>query len=80
LATQYKLPIGIYVQDVTGFSAAERSGVQAGDVIVKFDGEAVKTVSDLNKIKAKHKIGDSVKLEIVRNGINKTLTLKFIED
>lgn len=80
LAKQYNLPIGVYIQDVTSFSAAERSGLQAGDVIVKFDGQAVKTVSDINTIKAKHKIGDSVKIEIVRNNVNKTLTLKFVED
>lgn len=80
LSKQYNLPIGIYVQNVTSFSAAERSGLQAGDVIVKFDGETVKTVSDLNKIKLKHKVGDSVKVAIVRNGLSKTLTLKFIEN
>lgn len=77
MATQYKLPVGIYVKDIESFSAAERCGVQSGDVIIKFDGESVKTVSDLNRIKAKHKIGDTVKIEIVRNGANKTLNLKF---
>lgn len=75
---QYSLPVGIYVEDVTEFSAAQRSGLQAGDVIVKFDGQTVKTVSDLNTIKAKHKVGDSIKINIVRDGANKTLTLKFI--
>lgn len=80
LAKQNDLPVGIYVRDVTDFSAAQRSGIQSGDVIVKFDGQSVKTVSDLNKIKAKHKVGDIVKVEIVRNKENKTLDLKFIED
>lgn len=79
MASQYKLPVGIYVKDVESFSSAERAGVQSGDVIIKFDGQSVKTVSDLNKIKAKHKIGDTVKVEIVRNGENKTLDLKFVE-
>lgn len=80
LSKQNKLPIGIYIKEVIGFSNAERAGIQAGDVIVKFDGETVKVVSDLNKIKAKHKIGDTVKIEIVRNGVNKELKLKFTED
>lgn len=80
LSKQYRLPVGIYVKDIESFSSAERAGIQSGDVIVKFDGETVKSVSDLNKIKAKHKIGDTVKVEIVRNNANKTLSLKFVED
>jgi serine protease Do len=80
LGQQHNLPIGIYIKDVTSFSAAERAGIQAGDVVVKFDGQEVKTVSDINKIKAKHKIGDTVKVELVRNGETKTIELKFVED
>jgi serine protease Do len=80
MSKQYKLPIGIYIQDVTQFSAADRAGVQKGDVILKFDGETVKTVSDLNRIKAKHKIGDTVKIEISRTDVTKTLNLKFIDN
>jgi serine protease Do len=80
LGAQHNLPVGIYIKDVTSFSAAERAGIQAGDVVVKFDGEEVKTVSDINKLKAKHKIGDTVKIELVRNGETKTVELKFVED
>lgn len=80
IAKQNKLPEGVYIKEVESFSAAERAGLQAGDVIVKFDGETVKTISDINKIKTKHKVGDTVKINIVREGSDKTLSLKFIED
>ena len=80
LSKQYKLPKGIYIQEVIAFSAADRAGVQKGDVILKFDGEAVKTVSDLNRIKTKHRVGDIVKIEISRADATKTLDLKFIQD
>ncbi|KOF57349.1 deoxyribonuclease HsdR [Clostridium sp. DMHC 10] len=69
------LPAGIYVAQVQDFSSAQKAGIQAGDVITKFDGKKVTSVDDLNSIKAKHNAGDIVKVEIYRNDSTKTISL-----
>lgn len=78
ISEQYKLPEGIYVSDISEFSPAERAGLQRGDVITHMDGTAVKTVEDLNKIKAKYKSGDNISMIVERNGkvVKLNITLK----
>ena len=79
ISKQYNLPVGVYISQVKEFSAAEKSGIVPADIIVKFDGEKIKTVAQINKIKGTHKAGDVVKIELIRNGktikINLTLSV-----
>ncbi|MBX4267081.1 S1C family serine protease [Clostridium estertheticum] len=70
---------GIGVIEVQKSSPAEKAGILPSDIITKFDGKKVKTVDELNKLKATHKAGDVVKTEIVRDGktiiVNITLSV-----
>lgn len=79
ISSRYNLPVGVYVQDVTSSSVADKAGLKTGDVITKFDGTKVGTIDEINSLKSKHKAGDIVKIEITRNGEVITLNLKFIE-
>ncbi len=76
----YNIPVGIYVYQVSKYSAAEQAGIQAGDVITKFNGEEVKTSDELNDKKEKFKVGDTVTLTIVRNGETKSVDVKLTEE
>ena len=67
------LPEGVYVVSVEAFSSAEKAGIKAGDVIVSFDGKDIKTIKELNDQKNTHKVGDQVKVKIIRN--NETLEI-----
>lgn len=58
---------GLSVVSVSPGSGAEAAGIQPGDLIVKADGEVVKTVDALNKIRDKKKAGDHMTLTIIRN-------------
>lgn len=69
------LPAGVYVTQVEDFSSAQKAGIQAGDVITKFDGKKVSSVDDLNTIKSQHNAGDVVKVEVYRDDSTKTLSL-----
>ena len=40
---------GLYVVEVNEFSPAEKAGVKAGDLIVKVDGQRVKTFDELKE-------------------------------
>ncbi|MCY6959385.1 S1C family serine protease [Clostridium brassicae] len=79
LSNRYKIPVGIYVQEIEEFSPAEKAGLKPGDVITKFDGKKVSTTKEMNALKQKHNINDTVELSIVRDGKDKTLSLKLIE-
>jgi serine protease Do len=76
-ASVYNLPVGIYIKSITSGSAAENSGLKTGDIITKFDGTSVKTITELNTLKAKHNSGDTVKIEVYRNGKTVSLNLKL---
>ena len=62
------LTVGIYVKTLETFSAAEKAGVRVGDVIIKADGQDIKTMDELNEIKNQKEIGDTMTLTIWRNG------------
>ena len=69
------MPVGVYIREVSEFSAAERAGLTKGDVITEFAGETVKTADDLNAIKSKQTPGDTVKVKVDRNGRELTLDI-----
>jgi S1-C subfamily serine protease len=59
---------GTYIAEVTKGSGAEKARVKAGDVIVAVDGAPVRSMDDLLLQVRRKKIGDVVKLGIVRDG------------
>lgn len=68
LAKANNLVVGVYVVSVEPFSAAEKAGIKAGDVIIGIDGTAIETMDELNNIKNQHKIGDEISLKLNRDG------------
>lgn len=78
-AKRNNLVVGIYVASVDEYSAAEKAGIKAGDVIIKADGQSIKTMTELNNIKNTHSIGDTMTVAVNRNGQEKELTLTLQE-
>lgn len=71
---------GVVVTTVEPFSSASDAGLQSKDVIVAIDGNEVKTSSDLRQyLYTKRKVGDTVKLDVYRNGKKQTISLKLSE-
>jgi len=68
--TYYKLPDtgGVLVSGVATKGPAEHAGIQRNDVIRKIDGEPVKDNQDLQSRVASHKPGETVRLEVYREG------------
>ena len=77
LAKQYDMQEGLYIVDVSEFSPDEKAGLKGGDIIVKLDGERIKTFDELRAIRDTKKEGDIVKVEVVRNGENKTFDVQL---
>ena len=66
---------GLRVAEVVEGGAAQQAGIQAGDYIASFNGEEVTTLSELNYAKDQCKVGDTVKVGLVRNGKEITVDL-----
>jgi serine protease Do len=79
-ARAYRLPVdhGVVVVPQQG-SPAERAGMRAQDIIVSIDGEQIKTVGDMRRELFKKKPGNTVKVEVVREGKRLTLTVTLTE-
>ncbi len=65
---------GALVASVVPGSAAERAGLQPGDVILKFDGKPVGAANDLSAMVGEAAPGASARLEIWRKGGARTLS------
>ncbi|MBP3800810.1 MAG: trypsin-like peptidase domain-containing protein [Clostridia bacterium] len=78
-AKVYNLVVGVYVKRVEDFSAAERSGLKIGDVIIEVEGNKINSMDELNKIKNSKKIGDELKIKVNRNGKEQDLTITLGE-
>lgn len=78
LAKENKLEEGVYVVGVQEFSPAEKAGLKIGDLIIEFGGKRVKTLEELNQAKSQYNDGDSVPVEIIRDGKKVDLNLTLV--
>lgn len=67
---------GVIVESVSEGSAADKGGMKVGDLIMKADGQAVKSVSDINKIRDSHAKGDKMTFTVYRDG--ETIDIEII--
>lgn len=57
---------GVVVLGLIRNSPAEQGGIQRGDVIVRFNGQPVRRVEDLQRLISEAPLGDTAEIEIVR--------------
>ncbi|RYG74309.1 PDZ domain-containing protein [Lentibacillus lipolyticus] len=71
---------GMVIAQVEPGSPADNANLQQFDVITKINGNQVKSLLDLRKFMySETKVGDTVKLEIYREGKAQTISLKLVE-
>jgi S1-C subfamily serine protease len=78
LSFQFALPVtsGAYVVDLAPKGPAETAGIQAGDVVVTFDGKDVTDSDTLGSLIRTHAPGDRVPVVVVDpNGTRRTVTV-----
>lgn len=82
VARAYDIPKGIYISETTEGSAADKAGIQKGDVIVKFDGMGMDSISKLRDRLAYYRAGETVDVLIARadDGEYKEKTVKVTLD
>ncbi len=78
---QFKMPLGVYVNDVIKDSPAEKAGLKAGSIIVGFNGITIETTDDLTKAVSYCKAGETVtvKISVLNNGtyVTKELSVEL---
>ncbi|MCE7915624.1 MAG: DegQ family serine endoprotease [Nitrosomonas sp. PRO4] len=68
---------GILIAQVSKNSPAARAGLKPGDVIVNYQGRSVSDIGDFRNQIAMAKPGSEVEFDIVRDGKQRTLTVKI---
>lgn len=62
-----------------GLTQTENGDVELGDIIVAIDGDKIGNADDLSRFLDKHQLGDTVKVEIFRNGRRVTVPVRLTE-
>jgi len=79
---------GVIIGQVVPGGAADRAGLrgttqgrsgQLGDVITAVDGESVHTVDDLRRSLDRHKVGEQVRLQVIRDGSSRQVVVTLEE-
>jgi serine protease Do len=72
-------PQGALIRGVEEGSPAEKAGIEAGDIITKFDGKSIDKASDLPRLVGNTKPGTRVGLTVFRRGASKDLNITVAE-
>ena len=67
---------GVYVVEVVPNSPAQISGVQAGDIIQKVDGNDIEDPTKIAEMVRNKKVGDKLHVRLLRNGQVKVIPVK----
>ena len=71
---------GVVIEDVRSESAAEKAGFKAGDVVVEFDGERVRSLRQLTRLVQETPSGRTVAASVMRDGQRTTLKVEPRDD
>lgn len=63
---------GVWIQNVGENSAADKAGIEAGDILTKVGNDRVTTSPRLQEIVAQYRPGDEINVTVNRNGKEKT--------
>ena len=70
---------GALVRGVEPGSPAEKAGIEAGDIIIRFDGKPVDKVADLPRLVGNTKPGSKAAITVFRRGAARDLTVAIAE-
>jgi serine protease Do len=70
-------PAGVVVEEVREESAAEKSGFKAGDIVVEFDGERVRSARQFTRLVQETPVERQVQTVVMRDGQRMTLSVQL---
>lgn len=66
VSESYDIPQGVYVSELTKGGAAEKAGIESGDIITEFDGKSVADTSSLVNMLQYYEAGKTVEVTVKR--------------
>ncbi len=66
VSKSYGMPVGVYVTTVTEGAAADKAGIQKGDIITKLDGSSVTGYAQLREAMTYYASGETIEVTIQR--------------
>ena len=81
IARQYGLPLvnGVLVTRVVEGGPAQLAGIKPGDIILRMDGVVIRSVEDLLREIHKRKVGEAVRVDVLRGNERRVLELTLRE-
>lgn len=81
LARQFNLKDekGVLLADVVGGGPAEQGGLRRGDIIIEYDGKRTETPFQLRNMVAATRPGETVEINVIRNGSRLAIKVKIGE-
>lgn len=70
---------GVLIAKVQKDSAAEKSGIQEGDIVTEVNGKKIRRAAELRNEVGMRRIGEKLKIALLRNGHEKTVKVKIAE-
>ena len=70
ISSTYDMPVGIYINTIYDNSPAGAAGLTKGDIITKFDGQTVKSMSELKTLLTYYKSGETINVTAMVPGSN----------
>lgn len=70
---------GLFIMKLTQNGPLALAGARPGDIITKFNGTKVDSITTLRDEIAKHKVGDDVTVTLLRDGMERTLSITLQE-
>lgn len=68
MAEWYDVPVGVMIREISPYSKLSEANVRVGDIITACEGKEITTITEMQDIIEKHKVGDSITLTIFRSG------------
>ncbi len=62
ISSVYNMPVGVFISQVYDDSPAGAAGLKKNDIITKFDGQTVKTMSELKTLLTYYRAGETVEV------------------
>lgn len=72
-------PQGALVRGVESGSPADKAGIEAGDIITRYDGKTVEKVADLPRLVGNTKPGTKTSITVFRRGASRDLAITIAE-
>ena len=72
-------PRGALVSQVQPDSPAAKAGLKTGDVIVEYNGRAIKDASELPPLVGETPVGDNARIKLLRDGHEKAVTVRVAQ-